>query len=66
MPTQKSQGIEDLLTSIAGISRQAAAKQGICTWCKKPIDGFRDDLSEKEWDISGMCQECQDKSFGEN
>ena len=64
MPTKKSQGIEDLLTSIAGISRQEAEKQGICTWCKKPIEGFRNEISEREWEISGFCQTCQDKTFG--
>ena len=25
---------------------------------------FRDDLSRKEYKISGMCQECQDKFWG--
>lgn len=64
MPTQKSKAIDDLLTSINGISRQGAAALGICTWCKKPIDGFRDELSEKEYHISGFCQNCQDKTYG--
>ena len=26
---------------------------------------FRDDLSRKEYSISGLCQDCQDKVFGE-
>ena len=38
---------------------------GVCVICKKPIAGFRDELSEKEYRISGMCQECQDSVFGE-
>ena len=25
---------------------------------------FRDDLSRKEYSISGLCQDCQDKVFG--
>ena len=41
--------------------RMAAA---ICVFCKKPITGFRDALSEKEYRIFGMCQECQDRVFG--
>lgn len=65
MATIKSTHIESLLTSISGISRQNAEKQKICTWCKKPITGFKDMLSEKEYKISGFCQSCQDSIFGE-
>lgn len=38
---------------------------GICPFCKKPvnIDEFRDDLSRKEYRISGLCQKCQDDFF---
>ena len=32
----------------------------ICPTCNKKITGFKDRLSEKEYKISGMCQECQD------
>ena len=37
----------------------------VCPICEKKIrDGdFRDDLSRKEYSISGLCQECQDKTF---
>jgi hypothetical protein len=64
MPTRKNPDIEDLLTSITGISRQEAAELNICTWCKKPVTSFRDDLSRKEYMISGFCQDCQDATFG--
>lgn len=64
-PTQKSSEIENLLTQIAGISRQDAMKQKICTMCKKPAIEFKDFLSEKEYRISGLCQQCQDEIFGE-
>lgn len=42
-----------------------AVQQGKCPLCKKPINpaSFRDRLSHKEWTISGMCQQCQDKFF---
>lgn len=41
-------------------------EQGKCPFCKKPIDAttFRDELSLKEFKISGMCQKCQDDFFG--
>ena len=34
-----------------------------CALCGKMIIGFKDLLSEKEYAISGMCQECQDSTF---
>lgn len=42
-------------------------KSRVCALCT-PIkfvtfDDFRDDLSRKEYTISGMCQQCQDKVF---
>ena len=61
--TKKSPAIDNVLTSICGISRQDAEKQSICTLCKLRIVGFSDALSEKEYQISGMCQDCQDKIF---
>jgi uncharacterized CHY-type Zn-finger protein len=41
-------------------------QQGNCPTCRKPIndDDFKDELSRKEYTISGMCQVCQDKVFG--
>lgn len=35
-----------------------------CKFCGKPINYLRDAISVKEWNISGMCQMCQDKVFG--
>ena len=39
---------------------------GVCVTCPSAIeeDDFKDDLSKKEYSISGMCQECQDSVFG--
>jgi len=41
-------------------------KEGKCPFCKEEIDltKFRDDLSRREFKISGLCQDCQDKTFG--
>lgn len=62
-PTKKSPGIENLLTKMAGVSRQDAAAQRVCTMCKGPAEKFTDELSKKEYQISGLCQACQDKIF---
>ncbi|WP_298751950.1 hypothetical protein [uncultured Arcobacter sp.] len=38
-----------------------------CRTCNKKVNtqtDFKDKLSLKEYSISGMCQECQDKIFG--
>lgn len=34
-----------------------------CVTCKCEVLGFRDWLSYQEWQISGMCQSCQDSVF---
>lgn len=35
-----------------------------CPVCKKDIKGFRNAISQREYEISGMCQDCQDSVFG--
>jgi len=37
-----------------------------CPGCEKPINAkeFRDEISKKEYHISGLCQKCQDSIFG--
>lgn len=44
-------------------TREAIAKMR-CPICKQDIKEFRDQLSAKEYSISGMCQACQDGIFG--
>ena len=41
-------------------------EKGLCPFCEHPLDisEFRDELSIKEAKISGLCQACQDKTFG--
>lgn len=33
--------------------------------CGKPLTTFRDPLSKREYEITRLCQECQDKFFTE-
>jgi hypothetical protein len=63
-PTPKVKPIENLMESIVGITRQEAARQNICTFCKQPVGEFDDPVSRIEYTISGFCQKCQDKVFG--
>lgn len=65
-PTKKAPGIERLIdaTNPSGRKRVGSIRQDICSWCGRPATEFRDDLSRKEYTISGFCQSCQDKTFG--
>lgn len=40
-------------------------QNGICPICKQKINPneFRDELSAKEYNISGLCNKCQSKIF---
>lgn len=42
--------------------------KGRCPFCDKVIKmkDFRNSISRKEFKISGICQECQDKVFGKD
>jgi len=42
---------------------RAAIKAKKCPLCNKPILKFTDALSVKEYEISGLCQQCQDEVF---
>lgn len=34
-----------------------------CRFCNSEPGEWRDELSKKEWGISGLCQKCQDNVF---
>jgi hypothetical protein len=41
-------------------------EDGKCPFCKKEIkeDEFTDELSKKEYSVSGLCNSCQKATFG--
>ena len=47
-----------------GRPRSEALADSICVICGGPAVEFRNELSAREWNISGMCQKCQDETFG--
>jgi len=65
-PKKKAPAIEKFVSRLAGTSREGAIKKNICTICKGPAKTFKDKLSKKEYEISGLCQKCQDRVFGES
>jgi len=63
----KNEVIENLLeefSKIIGTPRSIAFKTNTCVTCGGEAKDFRDTTSEKEYSISGMCQNCQDKIWG--
>jgi hypothetical protein len=67
-PTKKATHIKEVLDTWTkrhlGISRTEAITKDICVWCKRPATEFKDEISRREYRISGMCQSCQDETFG--
>lgn len=58
--------VDELVKNRIGYIQEEARHYKICTWCGNPVTAFRDKLSEKEYDISGFCQKCQDDTFGKD
>lgn len=59
--------LDDFTEKQFGKSRTKCEKQDICVFCHSKIDmeDFRDDLSRKEYYISGLCNKCQEDMFNE-
>ena len=60
---QMEAALEDLGSVLFGRSRSASAANQMCISCGTDANHFRDELSRKEYRISRMCQDCQDKVF---
>jgi len=68
-PSQKAPSIDAMLTSVFGVDRVKTISGGTCVSCDAEdiiASSFDDDLSRKEYSISGMCQSCQNDIFGED
>ena len=66
--SDKSKEIEEMLERFSGrfaMPRSSAFQNNKCTMCGGDAEEFRDDISKKEYQISKMCQGCQDGIFGE-
>lgn len=51
------------VNSVFGEKGLRRLEQNQCPTCGKKIGKFKDDLSRREYSISGLCQECQDRTF---
>lgn len=66
MPTKdpEYEALLDKMTVTAwGRPRSSSITDGICVMCGNPAKEFRDELSKREFQISAMCQDCQDVVF---
>ena len=62
-PTFKATEVDAVLSKIFGRSRTKSIKDAICIKCEDTDLSFKDELSVKEYSISGLCQSCQDSIF---
>ena len=60
-PSPKAPNMEQFLENLMG--RTTAILLDYCVICRKPAENFRDELSRKEYTLSGMCQRCQSEVF---
>ena len=65
--SKMTEALDDLAQKSFGRKRTESIEGDICVACgaKAPPESFKDDLSRKEYTISGMCQSCQDGVFVE-
>jgi uncharacterized CHY-type Zn-finger protein len=61
---EMNDALEVLTNHLFGRSRFDSMTRNVCVTCGQPIGEFRNELSRKEYTISGMCQSCQDSVFG--
>lgn len=57
--------VDEAAMSAFGRTRTEAEEKGICVSCGKKPEQFRDKASEREWQITLMCQSCQDAFYSE-
>ena len=60
----KSPEMIRIIFELTRIDTNQAITEKICPFCHEPVGEFRDSVSEKEFNISGLCQSCQDGVFG--
>lgn len=63
---EMGQTLDAISKHIFGRSRLDCFEAKTCVTCGYPARKFRDEKSAREYTISGMCQPCQDLTFGGN
>lgn len=60
-----SETLDAISTMLFGRNRAVCIQADKCVACGEDAKEFKDGLSYREYTISGLCQSCQDKTFGE-
>jgi len=57
---------EEIMRQMGFQEQVERVKQGRCPFCNNEVNvnEFKNEISLKEYNISGMCQKCQDDFFG--
>ena len=55
--------LDDMTKELFGRGRKVAMDNQMCVICGGDANHFEDELSRREYGISGMCQGCQDGVF---
>jgi len=63
-PSDKSLDMERFIKDFFGIDRREVIRSNKCVECGGDALEFDDELSRKEYTISGLCQQCQNNVFG--
>ena len=69
-PANMSATVDEMLDILSstinplGTGRRTSIVNEVCVFCNGPATRFRNEISRKEFTISGMCQPCQDEMFG--
>lgn len=62
-PAKKPEVIRKFLDHITGVDTEERIRKNMCVTCGNPVTKFKSEICEKEFTISGLCQDCQDKVF---
>ena len=66
-PSVKTTRMEGSLTKLFGFDRRDSIAANQCVpapiGCGQPAVEFKNEISRKEYSMSGVCQECQDSFF---
>jgi hypothetical protein len=55
--------MDEIAKKTFGRTKTEAYSKGVCVSCGKAPEEFRDPDSRKEFEISQLCQSCQDEIF---
>jgi hypothetical protein len=63
-PADKHPEIRRFQSDLMGTDVEQTIRRDTCVSCKGPATKFNDECSRREFSISGLCQQCQDRVIG--